>query len=238
MENIFEIPPRNGLQCHNNLFVMYVSDSDGKPKMIFYSNTPEGPSALGGRTSRSTIYISCRWREKDCTGKERKGKGRETKRERKDHIISDFSRCEPGPGRTGREVQKTGGKKSIVRQQQSYNWPNELAAKAAAALVGGGRGGVHAGRGGTAVGILFHISSGGGGGRCKITDARDGRTDDGFTSSSPLEDCFVSQSSGGDILLFTSEALLRWRRGDVSHILPLSRFVKLSSVIQNYLGKS
>ena len=51
---------------------------------------------------------------------------------RQDHIISDF--CSVVADRAGRqaeaEVQKTGGKKSIVRQ--SYNWHNELAAKAAA----------------------------------------------------------------------------------------------------------
>ena len=56
----------------------------------------------------------------------------ETRDKRQDHIISDF--CSVVADRAGRqaeaEVQKTGGKKSIVRQ--SYNWHNELAAKAAA----------------------------------------------------------------------------------------------------------
>ena len=95
-------------------------------------------------------------------------------------IISDFCRRSAPPPRT---VQKTGGKKSIVRQ--SYNWPNELAAKAAAKATAvaetekreGGRGGTDWRRRKSE--FLFHISSG----RCKITDARDGWTDDGFTGS-------------------------------------------------------
>ena len=65
------------------------------------------------------------------------------------------------------------------------NCPNELAAKAAAKAAAVAE--KEAGRGGTdwrrKSEFLFHIS----GGRCKITDARDGWTDDGFTGSAPLQ---------------------------------------------------
>ena len=65
---------------------------------------------------------------------------------RQDHIISDFCRSER------RRCKKRAGKNAALRlrrRRQSYNWPNELAAKAAAAEAAS-----PAARGGTLDGIF------------------------------------------------------------------------------------